>query len=191
MASIHRDPTDKAVQSLSHYSFPTAQHSPGPSKPPNFFFPIMTSSKIVVIFLTCVGFMALAVTNAEYCNKDVLKQVLHPLASNPNATTCLKDGNVTLPITQAISRDQLAAICESSACQRLLGQIMALKLPDCELDIDGTAFNFTDVIAVADSCLTGSGAGLKERAVSHSTKQSKIAKGTTNAGTALLLMLLM
>ncbi|KAL3659592.1 hypothetical protein V7S43_015269 [Phytophthora oleae] len=79
--------------------------------------------------------------NAVVCNSTELAEALQPLYTNQNSTVCESDVGVALPFTSPPTSAQITAMCASDACKALIAIAITLDLPDCEVVVDGVAYN--------------------------------------------------
>ncbi|OWZ22293.1 Elicitin [Phytophthora megakarya] len=90
-----------------------------------------------------LGLLALlsTTTNAALCNPFELTMAMIPLYVNPAYPVCSKDVGVQLPFMAPPTPTQIAAMCASDACKSLIKLALRLNLPDCEVVVDGVAYN--------------------------------------------------
>ncbi|POM80638.1 Glucosylceramidase [Phytophthora palmivora] len=77
---------------------------------------------------------------AEECAPTTLSFALLPLESQSGL--CAADSGYKLyPFTGMPSQDEIKAMCKSDACNKLLDEARDSEMPDCDLTINGTAYN--------------------------------------------------
>ncbi|RLN56618.1 hypothetical protein BBJ28_00013376 [Nothophytophthora sp. Chile5] len=99
------------------------------------------SSMLAVFVVAFLTLLTPHVVRADACNMTELAEALLPLTTNAKYPTCVADVGVSLPFTSMPTDEQLAAMCASSACEALLAIAVTLDLPDCEVTVNGTAYN--------------------------------------------------
>ncbi|KAH7463643.1 hypothetical protein PRIC1_006652 [Phytophthora ramorum] len=100
----------------------------------------MQTVSLVLLFFGLLVWVAPA-ANAAACNSTELEEALHPLYANPNYPVCVSNVGVALPFTSPPTTAQIAAMCASAACEALIAIAITLDLPDCEVVVDGVAYN--------------------------------------------------
>jgi len=96
-------------------------------------------------FLVAAAAMVASLVAAEECTPTTLSFALLPLESQSGF--CEADSSYKLyPFTGMPSRDQVRAMCKSDACKKLLDEARDNDMPDCELTVNGTAYNIHESI---------------------------------------------
>ncbi|EEY54533.1 elicitin-like protein [Phytophthora infestans T30-4] len=79
------------------------------------------------------------------CAPTTLSFALLPLESE--SKLCATDSGYKLyPFTGMPSQDEIQAMCKSKACNKMLGEARDSDMPDCDLTINGTAYNIQESI---------------------------------------------
>ncbi|GMF34293.1 unnamed protein product [Phytophthora fragariaefolia] len=98
-----------------------------------------------VAFVAAVAGAFGSFVTAEECASTTLSFALLPLESPSNL--CAADSSYKLyPFTGMPSRDQIEAMCKSEACNKLLDEARDSEMPDCELTVNGSAYNIHESI---------------------------------------------
>ncbi|KAG3182714.1 hypothetical protein PC128_g14533 [Phytophthora cactorum] len=89
--------------------------------------------------------MAGSLVAAEDCAPTTLSFALLPLESQ--SKLCAADSEYKLyPFTGMPSQDEIKAMCKSEACNKMLNEARDSDMPDCDLIINGTAYNIHESI---------------------------------------------
>ncbi|KAE8904254.1 hypothetical protein PF005_g15072 [Phytophthora fragariae] len=99
----------------------------------------MHTSTLAVLVVCLLA--VLSPTNAAVCNSTELAEALQPLYTNSNYSACASDVGTALPFTAPPTTTQLTSMCSSAACKALTPVVAALNLPNCEVIVNGVAYN--------------------------------------------------
>nr|AIU99517.1 elicitin 11349 [Phytophthora capsici] len=95
------------------------------------------------VALVAVAFGSLVA--AEECAPTTLSFALLPLESQSNL--CAADSGYKLnPFTGMPVLEETKAMCKSEACTKLLKEARESDMPDCDLTVNGTAYNIHESI---------------------------------------------
>lgn len=82
---------------------------------------------------------------AEECAPTTLSFALLPLESRSGQ--CAADSGYKLyPFTGMPSTDEVKLMCKSEACNKMLAEARDTDMPECDLTINGTAYNIHESI---------------------------------------------
>lgn len=95
----------------------------------------------VVFFFVATFSLLVPAAHAALCNSTELAKALLPLYTNPNYPVCVADVGTALPFTSPPTAEQITKMCASIACETLIAIAITLDLPDCEVVVDGVAYN--------------------------------------------------
>ncbi|KAG6615620.1 elicitin-like protein [Phytophthora cinnamomi] len=98
-----------------------------------FMFTVLVIGLLALLFPTTI--------DGALCNSTELAVALEPLYTCENYTTCSSDVGTALPFTAPPTTAQLTAMCSSAACRSLTPVVKGLDLPDCEVIVNGVAYN--------------------------------------------------
>jgi hypothetical protein len=101
----------------------------------------MQTSPLTALFLGLVALVIAPTANAAVCNTTELVETLLPLYTNLNYPLCVADVGTALPFTSQPTTAQITAMCASPACEALIAIAVTLDLPDCEVVVNGVAYN--------------------------------------------------
>ncbi|RLN02947.1 hypothetical protein BBJ28_00000924 [Nothophytophthora sp. Chile5] len=110
------------------------------------------ASALFACFLAIAAAALATTVNADA--KTALLATLLPFATDANLAPCLKDSGYTLSLS-SLSDPKLPTLaqgvrmCASSACQALLGKIVATEMPDSEIKFGDISFNPADMFNLA------------------------------------------
>ncbi|KAG6623019.1 elicitin-like protein [Phytophthora cinnamomi] len=98
-----------------------------------------------VAFVTAVAAVLGSLVAAEECAPTTLSFALLPLESQ-SGLCAAESGYKLYPFTGMPSLDQVKAMCKSDACNKLLVDARDSEMPDCELTVNGSAYNIHESI---------------------------------------------
>ncbi|KAG7378642.1 hypothetical protein PHYPSEUDO_009797 [Phytophthora pseudosyringae] len=82
---------------------------------------------------------------AEECASTTLSFALLPLESQ-SSLCAAESGYKLYPFTGMPVLDETKAMCKSDACTKLLDEARDTDMPDCDLTVNGTAYNIHESI---------------------------------------------
>ncbi|KUF89506.1 hypothetical protein AM588_10002230 [Phytophthora nicotianae] len=98
--------------------------------------------------VACIAAIAAMVGSfviAEECAPTTLSFALLPLESE--SKLCAADSGYKLyPFTGMPSQDEVKALCKSKACNKMLDEARDADMPDCDVTVNGTAYNIHESI---------------------------------------------
>ncbi|RLN53602.1 hypothetical protein BBJ28_00012649 [Nothophytophthora sp. Chile5] len=110
------------------------------------------ASALFACFMTIAATALATIVNADA--KTALLAKLLPFATDSNLAPCLKDSGYSLSFSSLLNPKlptlaQGVRMCASSACQALLGKIVATEMPDSEIKFGDIRFNPADMFNLA------------------------------------------
>ncbi|RLN53598.1 hypothetical protein BBJ28_00012650 [Nothophytophthora sp. Chile5] len=112
--------------------------------------PVQTRSLIIKLFSFFAFLVAATTAYNEECKANLLKKLL-PLARDVNFDPCFKHSGYSVSFSdpKLPTLSQGVHMCASASCRALLGKVVALEMPSCDVKFGDVSFNPADIFNLA------------------------------------------
>lgn len=106
----------------------------------------MKTTAVVAAVATALA-LTFSSTDAAQCSGASLALKFLPILGDSNYKLCQSDSGYTFYPFKGLPDDaQLAKLCGSAACHKLLTRIQGMNLPSCDITYDGVTYNLKETV---------------------------------------------